>query len=197
MSRAGVQGKRTRRVAFARRDLRECPFRSPRSMRTLDLNHASCTANALRRAESTEIASNSKEPSCHSLCFPLTQFESSCTGLPLITSTKHKLRDNCGSREVVQRSTSTPTRDLHWRLLHELPVVLHAVANSVRDWLGSPADQHVVGSWGGAGADTEQRIERGMPCSAPIEAEHELVEVVLEVGPPQSVVNAQAPALEI
>ena len=83
------------------------------------------------------------------------------------------------------------------RLLHERPVVLHAVANSVRDRLGSLADQHVVGSWGGAGADTEQRIERGMPCSAPIEAEHELVEVVLEVGPPQSVVNAQAPALEI
>src|SRR5882762_994121 len=83
------------------------------------------------------------------------------------------------------------------RLLHERPVVLHAVAHSVRDWLGCLADQHVVGSWGGAGADTEQRIERGMPCSAPIEAEHELVEVVLEVGPPQSVVNAQAPALEI
>ena len=83
------------------------------------------------------------------------------------------------------------------RLLHERQVALHAVANSVRDWLGSLADQYVVGSWGGAGADTEQRIERGMPCSAPIEAEHELVEVVLEVGSPQSVVNAQAPALEI
>src|ERR1700730_6216914 len=83
------------------------------------------------------------------------------------------------------------------RLLHERPVGLHAVANSVRDWLGSLADQHVVGSWGGAGADTEQGIERGMPRSAPIEAEHELVQVVLEVGPPQSVVNAQAPALEI
>src|ERR1700738_4995709 len=83
------------------------------------------------------------------------------------------------------------------RLLHERPVGLHAVANSVRDWLGCLADQHVVGSWGGAGADTEQRIERGMPCSAPIEADHELVQLVLEVGPPQSVVNAQAPALEI
>ena len=35
-------------------------------------------------------------------------------------------------------------------------------------------DQHVVGSWSGTGADTEQRIERGMPCPAPIEAEHEL-----------------------
>src|SRR5467141_1551431 len=69
------------------------------------------------------------------------------------------------------------------RLLHERPVILHAVANSVRDWLGSLADQHVVGSWGGAGADAEQRIERGMPCPAPVEAEHELVEVVLEVGP--------------
>ena len=83
------------------------------------------------------------------------------------------------------------------RLLHERPVGLHAVAKSARDWLGGLADQHVVGRWGDAGADTEQRIERGMPCSAPIEAEHELVEVVLEVGPAQSVVNAQAPALEI
>jgi len=45
------------------------------------------------------------------------------------------------------------------------------------------------------GADGEQRSERGMPCSAPIEAEHELVEVVLEVGPAQSVVDAQAQRL--
>ena len=71
------------------------------------------------------------------------------------------------------------------------------MAHWVRDWLGNLADQHVVGSWGGAGADTEQCSERGMPCSAPIEAEDELVEVVLEVGPPQSVVDAQAPALEV
>jgi hypothetical protein len=68
---------------------------------------------------------------------------------------------------------------------------------SVRDRLGNLADQHVVGSWGCADADAEQRIKRGMPCPAPIETEDELVEVVLEVGPPQSVVNAQAPALEI
>src|SRR6266404_2833316 len=80
------------------------------------------------------------------------------------------------------------------RLLHERQVALHAVAEFGMSGL---ADQHVVRSWGGAGADTEQRIERGMPCPAPIEAEHELVEVVLEGGPPQSVVNAQAPALEI
>src|SRR6267143_222699 len=98
---------------------------------------------------------------------------------------------------TIDHKSSWISRILSGRLLHERPVVLHAVANSVRDWLGCLADQHVVGSWGGAGADTEQRIERGMPCSAPIEAEHELVEVVLEVGPPQSVVNAQAPALEI
>src|SRR6266436_8705878 len=80
------------------------------------------------------------------------------------------------------------------RLLHERQVALHAVAEFGMSGL---ADQHVVRSWGGAGADTEQCIERRMPCSAPIEAEHELVEVVLEVGPPQSVVNAQTPALEI
>jgi hypothetical protein len=55
----------------------------------------------------------------------------------------------------------------------------------------------VVGSWSGAGADAKEGIERGMPCPASIEAEHELIEVVLEVGLSQSVVNAQAPALEI
>ena len=64
-------------------------------------------------------------------------------------------------------------------------------------WLSSPADQHAIGGRSGAGADAEERIERSMPCSAPIEAECELVEVVLEVGFPQSVVNAQAPALEV
>ena len=64
-------------------------------------------------------------------------------------------------------------------------------------WLSSPADQHAIGGWSGAGADAEERIERSMPCSAPIEAEHELVEVVLEVRSAQSVVKAQAPALEV
>ena len=55
----------------------------------------------------------------------------------------------------------------------------------------------MVWNWGGAGADAEESIERRMPCAAPIETEHELVQVVLEVGPSQAVVNAQAPALEI
>src|SRR3981081_1302108 len=84
--------------------------------------------------------------------------------------------------------------DIRRRLLHERQVALHAVAEFGMSGL---ADQHVVRSWGGAGADTEQRIERGMPCPAPIEAEHELVEVVLEVGPSQSVVNptSTVPAL--
>ena len=63
--------------------------------------------------------------------------------------------------------------------------------------LGGFADQYVIGSRSSAGADAEQGIEGSMPCPAPIEAEHELVEVVLEVGFPQSVVNAQAPALEV
>ena len=47
--------------------------------------------------------------------------------------------------------------------------------------LGSLADQRLVRSWGRAGTDAEERIERGVPCPAAIEAEHELVEVVLEV----------------
>ena len=64
-------------------------------------------------------------------------------------------------------------------------------------WLSSPADQHAIGGWGSSGADAEERVERSVPCSAPIEAEYELVEVVLEVGSPQSMVNTQSPALEV
>src|SRR6266436_3483807 len=102
----------------------------------------------------------------------------------------------CGGllTRIGQREIKSWVRIRARRLLHERQVALHAVAEFGMSGL---ADQHVVRSWGGAGADTEQCIERRMPCSAPIEAEHELVEVVLEVGPPQSVVNAQTPALEI
>ena len=62
---------------------------------------------------------------------------------------------------------------------------------------GAFADQYAVGGRSGAGAEVKQGIEGSMPCAAPIEAEHELVEVVLEVGLPQSVVDAQAPAREV
>jgi hypothetical protein len=58
----------------------------------------------------------------------------------------------------------------------------------------------LCGSVGGrscAGADAEQGIEGSMACAASIEAEHEFVEVVLEVGLPQAVVDAQPPALEV
>ena len=58
------------------------------------------------------------------------------------------------------------------------------------------ADQQAVRSWDRTGTDAEKGIEGGMPRPAAIEAEHELVEVVLEVGLPQSVVDAQTPALE-
>ena len=63
--------------------------------------------------------------------------------------------------------------------------------------LGGFADQYVVGSRSGASADVEQCIEGGMPCPASIEAEHELVEVMLQVGFPQSVIDAQTPTFEI
>ena len=59
------------------------------------------------------------------------------------------------------------------------------------------ADQYAVRGRSCAGADAEQGIEGSMACSAPIEAEHELVEVMLEVCFPQSVIDAQAPALEV
>ena len=79
--------------------------------------------------------------------------------------------------------------------MHEDPVALHVVTSLGQLRLGGLADQHVVGSWGCVGGDPEQRSERRMAHPAPVEAEHELVEVVLQVGPPQSVVNTQAPAL--
>src|SRR6202030_468289 len=59
------------------------------------------------------------------------------------------------------------------------------------------ADQYAVGGRSCAGHDAEQGIEGSMACSAPIEAEHELVEVMLEVCFPQSVIDAQTPALEV
>ena len=80
--------------------------------------------------------------------------------------------------------------------MHEGPVALY-VARSERAWLGDFADQYVVGRWGGTGTDAEQGIECSMSRPAPIEAEHELVEVVLEVRPAQSMVDAEAPALEV
>ena len=55
----------------------------------------------------------------------------------------------------------------------------------------------MVGNRSGAGDDAEESIERCMPCAAPIEAEDELIQVVLQVCPSQAVVNAQAPALEV
>jgi hypothetical protein len=47
------------------------------------------------------------------------------------------------------------------------------------------------------GRRCEEGIKGGMPCAAPIEAENELVEVVLEVRSARSVLDAQAPALEV
>jgi hypothetical protein len=65
-------------------------------------------------------------------------------------------------------------------------------------WLavGVFADQEAVGRPNRTGADAEQGLKGGVPCSAPIEPEHELIEVVLEVRFLQSVVDAEAPTLE-
>jgi len=61
--------------------------------------------------------------------------------------------------------------------------------------LGGFADQYLVGHWCGTSTHLEQRIEGGVPCPAPVEPEDELVEVVLQVGFPQSVIDAQAQRL--
>ena len=88
-------------------------------------------------------------------------------------------------------------RDLRRRLMHENPVALMLWASLMRAWLGGLADQYVVGRWGSTGTDAEQRMECRMPGAASIEAEHELVQVVLEVRPAQSMVDAEAPAFEV
>ena len=59
------------------------------------------------------------------------------------------------------------------------------------------ADQNIVGSRSGPGADAEHGVKGSMACAAPVETEHELIEVVLQVGFPQPVVDTQAPALEV
>ena len=58
-------------------------------------------------------------------------------------------------------------------------------------------DQKVVGGRCGAGPDAEQGVKGSMPCAVPIEAEHEFIEVMLEVGFPQPMIDAQASALEV
>ena len=55
----------------------------------------------------------------------------------------------------------------------------------------------MVGGGGRAGPNAQEGIERGVPGPAPIKAEDEFVEIVLEVDPSQSVVHSQAPALEV
>jgi hypothetical protein len=45
--------------------------------------------------------------------------------------------------------------------------------------------------------DAEQGIEGSMACPAPIEAEHEFVEVVLKVCSPQSVINPRPHRLRL
>ena len=65
------------------------------------------------------------------------------------------------------------------------------------DALSSFADQDMVGSRCGAVGDAEQGVKGGMPRAAPIEAEHEFIEVMLEVGFAQSVVDSRPPTLEV
>ena len=81
-------------------------------------------------------------------------------------------------------------------LLHEVPVALYEVlvrCSFARRSCG-PARGKELGPYRRANA--EKGMER-VPRPAAIEAEHELVEVVLEVRLAQSVVDAQTPALEV
>ena len=61
------------------------------------------------------------------------------------------------------------------------PALRQLCASFAPALLGGLADQDVVGNRSGAGADAEESIERRMACAAAIEAEHELIKVVLLV----------------
>ena len=63
--------------------------------------------------------------------------------------------------------------------------------------LSGLADQHLVGNLGDAAPMPRRVSKAACRVRRPIEAEHELIEVVLQVCPSQAVVNAQAPALEV
>ena len=58
-------------------------------------------------------------------------------------------------------------------------------------------NQHVVGDRFGADGDGEHGAEGGVPRSASVEAEDELVEVGLQVFPAQPVIDPTGPALEV
>jgi hypothetical protein len=90
----------------------------------------------------------------------------------MINPPKHSYEEVRGT--AVNILLAKPSGQFNERLMHDVPVALHAVAGS-----GGIADQHVVGGWGGAGADPEECGEGRMPRPPSIEAEYELVEVVL------------------
>ena len=56
--------------------------------------------------------------------------------------------------------------------------------------LGGLADQHVVGGRCRAGPNAQEGIERSVPGPAPIKAEDEFVQIMLEVDRSQSVVHS-------
>ena len=58
-------------------------------------------------------------------------------------------------------------------------------------------NQHVVGDRFGADGDGEQGAEGGVPRSASVEAEDELVEIGLQVFPAQPVIDPTGPAVEV
>src|SRR5215204_4296178 len=61
----------------------------------------------------------------------------------------------------------------------------------------TPADQHLVGGRLEADGEAEETLEGGGRRAAAIEAEHELVEVGLQVLLAQPVVDAEPPALRV
>ncbi len=83
----------------------------------------------------------------------------------------------------------------HRLLQHQLRELHEEYQNCLS--LSVRVDQDVVGDGAGFGADAQEGAEGGFRGVASIEAEHELVEVGLEMLAAQAVIDAEAPAFEV
>lgn len=58
-------------------------------------------------------------------------------------------------------------------------------------------DQHLVSDGFELEADAEQSFECGMACPPPVEAEGELIEIVLDMLASETVIDAQSPCFQV
>jgi DDE domain len=102
------------------------------------------------------------------------------------------------SHQPFRRREGAMTRFRDIKTLQKFAAVHASVHNHFRGLCTSfRCDQHLVGDGFEGEADTEQGSEGGVAGSTAIEAEGELVEIGLEMGAAEAVVDAQSPGLEV